>query len=71
MATVVLVFLLYYGDFYNDFLISQHCNFILSQKRLDGRVGYINPLLELNNFNEEEFYNVNKLCYQIISKILK
>lgn len=71
MATVILVFLLYYGDFYNDFLISQHCNFILSQKRLDGRVGYINPLLKLNNFNEEEFYNVNNLCYKIISKIFK
>lgn len=56
-------------DIKDSFIIKQHVDFILRQKRKDGKIGFLNPLIKLDDFDYDYFFNINDLVYKIIKKI--
>lgn len=58
--------LVYYKD---DPIIKQHIQFIMNQKRNDGKIGYINPLIQNGELDIEKFYKINLLSYLAVKKL--
>lgn len=68
LASTILAFLAKFGC-KDDFILTQHVDFILNQKTENGRIGYLNPLKSQPNIDLDLFYAVNLYSYKIISKI--
>lgn len=56
-------------DIKDSFIIKQHVDFILRQRRKDGKIGFLNPLIKLDDFDYDYFFSINDLVYKIINKI--
>ncbi|MFM1525510.1 MULTISPECIES: hypothetical protein [Helcococcus] len=69
LGSLILAFLIKFIK-KNDLLITQNIEFLMMQKKKDGKIGYINPLNDNSLLDFEEFYKLNYFSYNVIKKLI-
>lgn len=70
LMALLLLFLLKFLKEKED-ILNHHIEFLRAQKRRDGRVGFLNPLLDTNSLDKESFYQINTYSLEVVNNYIK